>query len=58
MLTSCANLNSPLGKSEPEPERNILTGEIGSNGKVFAVKFDDTAYSHPQERVAAADVVF
>ena len=58
MLTSCANLNSPFGKSEPEPERNILTGEIGSNGKVFAVKFDDTAYSHPQEGVEAADVVF
>lgn len=51
-------INSPFGESEPEPERNILTGEVGSNGKVFAVKFDDTTYSHPQEGVEDADVVF
>lgn len=58
LLSSCANISSPFGSNEPEPERNILTGEVGSNGKVFAVKFDDTTYSHPQEGVEAADVVF
>lgn len=56
-LTACANLSMPFSKSEPEPERNILTGEVGSNGKVFAVKFDDTTYAHPQDGVEAADVV-
>ena len=58
LLSSCANISSPFGSNKPEPERNILTGEVGSNGKVFAVKFDDTTYSHPQEGVEAADVVF
>lgn len=47
----------PDTASEPEPERNILTGKAGSNGKVFAIKFDDTIYAHPQEGVEAADVV-
>lgn len=58
LLTSCANLESPFGRSAPEPERNILTGEVGGNGKVIAVKFDDTTYAHPQEGVESADVVF
>jgi hypothetical protein len=41
----------------PEPERNVLTGEVGSNGKVIAIKFDDTRAAHPQEGVEKADVV-
>jgi hypothetical protein len=58
LLTSCSLSNIPFNESEPEPERNILTGEIGTNGKVMAVKFDDTRAAHPQEGVESADVVF
>lgn len=56
-LTSCS-LISPQSAPTPEIERNVLTGLPGKNGKVLAVKFDDTTYAHPQEGVEAADVVF
>lgn len=56
-LTSCS-LISPQSAPDPEIERNVLTGLPGKNGKVLAVKFDDTTYAHPQEGVEAADVVF
>lgn len=56
-LASCSLENLPFIESAPEPERNILTGEVGSNGKVIAVKFDDTRAAHPQEGVEKADVV-
>lgn len=49
---------SPQSAPAPEIERNVLTGLPGKNGKVLAVKFDDTTYAHPQEGVEAADVVF
>ncbi len=57
VLTSCSLSDLPLVESKPEPERNILTGEVGSNGKVIAIKFDDTRAAHPQEGVESADVV-
>lgn len=57
MLTACSSDWVPLNLSK-QVERNLLTGEPGSNGSVFAVKFDDTKYSHPQKGVEAADVVF
>ena len=57
LITSCSFL--PTEKdATPGVERNILTGLPGKNGKVLAVKFDDTTYSHPQQGVEAADVVF
>ena len=56
-LASCSLEKLPFIESAPEPERNILTGEVGSNGKVIAVKFDDTRAAHPQEGVEKADVV-
>lgn len=57
IATSCSNI--PTAR-EPKPpvERNVLTNLPGSNGKVIAVKFDDTKYSHPQEGVEEADVIF
>lgn len=58
IATSCASTNPITDRREVAPERNILTGEIGANGKVIAVKFDDTKAAHPQEGVEAADVVF
>lgn len=56
-LTSCSFL-SDQKNAVPEIERNVLTGLAGTNGKVLAVKFDDTTYSHPQAGVESADVVF
>lgn len=56
-LTSC----SFLGDSQDvgrEVERNVFTGKPGSNGKVLAVKFDDTTYAHPQQGLESADIVF
>lgn len=56
-LTSCSFLSNQ-NEAAPEIERNVLTGMPGENGKVLAVKFDDTTYAHPQEGVESADVVF
>ena len=58
VLSSCSFPSLPFTEPSPEPERNVLTGEVGSNGKVIAVKFDDTRAAHPQEGVEDADVVF
>ena len=58
LLTACSAVSSQFSTPTPEPERNLLTDEIGTNGKVIAVKFDDTKAAHPQEGVEAADVVF
>ncbi len=57
-LTGCSVSNLPFVDSSPEPERNVLTGDVGPNKRVIAVKFDDTRAAHPQEGVEAADVVF
>ena len=56
-LSSCSFL-SQQNTSSPQIERNILTGLEGGNGKVLAVKFDDTTFAHPQEGVESADVIF
>ena len=47
-ISSCSFLPSQKQES-PAVERNVLTGLPGDNGKVLAVKFDDTTYSHPQQ---------
>ena len=57
LLSSCSFVSGGE-QSQPEIERNVLTGLPGSNGKVLAVKFDDTVYAHPQEGIEFADVVF
>ena len=56
-LTSCAFIGAD-NSTTAKIEQNVLTGLPGSNGKVLAVKFDDTTYSHPQQGVEFADVVF
>jgi hypothetical protein len=60
LVSSCSISNNQLVETtaRPEPERNVLTGEVGKNGKVIAIKFDDTRAAHPQEGVESADVVF
>ena len=58
LLTGCSLSEIPFVERAPEPERNVLTGEVGSNNRVIAVKFDDTRAAHPQEGVELADVLF
>lgn len=60
LVSSCSISSNQLVETtaRPEPERNVLTGEVGKNGKVIAIKFDDTRAAHPQEGVESADVVF
>lgn len=58
VASACSSGAQRVDETEPAPERNILTGEVGENGKIVAVKFDDTRAAHPQEGVEAADVVF
>jgi len=56
-LTSCSFLGDSQNAVR-EVERNVFTGLPGNNGKVLAVKFDDTTYSHPQQGLESADIVF
>lgn len=55
VLTACS---SPLSRITSTPEKNVLTNLPGGNGKVLAVKIDDTPPAHPQYGIASADVVY
>lgn len=57
-LSACSALTSSGGKQTPEVERNVYTNLPGENGKIFAVKFDDTNSAHPQRGVESADIVY
>ena len=56
LVSACSFSDLPF--TGPGPERNVLTGLEGSNGRLVAVKFDDTRYAHPQSGLDLADVVF
>lgn len=49
---------SPTGTQKPEPPRTHLSGRIGKDGQVLAVKVDNTVFSHPQVGLQAADLVY
>ena len=55
VLTACS---SPLSRITSAPEKNVLTNLPCGNGKVLAVKIDDTPPAHPQFGIASADVVY
>lgn len=42
----------------PEPPTTLLSGRVGHDGQVLAVKIDNTVNAHPQAGVMAADVVY
>ena len=46
------------GNSEIAEVRNSLSGRIGSDGPILAVKIDDTAPAHPQAGLEDADIVY
>lgn len=48
----------PDGFKPSEQPKNYLTGLPGANGKVLAVKIDDTIEAHPQIGIEAADLVY
>lgn len=50
--------SSPLSIVTGPTEKNLLTGLPGSNGKVLAVKIDDTLPAHPQIGINDADVIY
>ena len=52
---SLPTIKIPFVKSEP---RNSLSGRIGGDGPILAVKIDDTRSSHPQIGVEDADIVY
>jgi hypothetical protein len=42
----------------PPPPTTLLSGRVGTDGKVLAVKIDNTVNAHPQAGVMAADLVY
>ena len=57
-LSACSTLNSSGQSPTAEVERNVYTNLPGANGRIFAVKFDDTNQAHPQQGVESADIVY
>ena len=58
-LTGCSSISKVVGTvTGGEQSVNSLTNLPGSNGKILAVKVDDTAPAHPQIGIASADVVY
>lgn len=55
LITGCTSSFTPFGEKR---EINSLTGTPGKNGKVLAVKIDDTQPAHPQIGLAQADVIY
>ena len=58
IVSACGNYSLPFSAKEPEVPKNILTDLPGEDGRVIAVKFDDTRYSHPQEGLELADLIY
>jgi hypothetical protein len=50
--------SSGEAKNEKMEVRNSLSGRIGSDGPILAVKIDDTAQAHPQAGLEDADIVY
>ena len=50
--------SSGAAKNEKTEVRNSLSGRIGSDGPILAVKIDDTAQAHPQAGLEDADIVY
>ena len=57
VLTGCASEN-PVTSDNNEPTYNSISGRIGSNGPILAVKIDDTSMARPQIGLEKADLVY
>ena len=49
---------APSPSASPSPPRTHLSGRIGDDGPVLAVKIDNTVFSHPQAGLQSADLVY
>lgn len=59
LVSSCATITKSFESVKPKPaERNVLSGRIGGNGPVLAVKIDDTNSARPQIGLEDADIVY
>jgi hypothetical protein len=54
----CASVEQVLEGETKEVERNLLTGLVGANRQILAVKVDDTNAAQPQVGLESADVVY
>ena len=59
LLSSCGSITKSIEHVKPKPvERNVLSGRIGGNGPIIAVKIDDTNSARPQIGLEDADIVY
>ena len=57
VLTGCASEN-PVTSGKSEPTYNSISGRVGSDGPILAVKIDDTSMARPQIGLEKADLVY
>jgi hypothetical protein len=66
-LAACASDDAPPAAAPsassspsptPSPPTTLLSGRVGQDHRVLAVKIDNTVNSHPQSGVVAADIVY
>lgn len=51
-------VGSILPEIKKEKPRNSLSGRVGTDGPILAVKIDDTSAAHPQAGLEDADIVY
>jgi hypothetical protein len=55
VLTGCSSVSNPLPEKKAT---SVLSGRIGVDGQVLAVKIDDTNAAHPQIGLEDAEIVY
>ncbi|CAB4602259.1 unannotated protein [freshwater metagenome] len=58
LLAGCASAKPQVEETKPEITYNSISGRIGTDGPVLAVKVDDTSLSRPQIGIDQADLVY
>jgi hypothetical protein len=56
-LTACGNENRNIGETKVDTY-NSISGRVGVDGQIFAVKIDDTSLARPQIGLSEADLVY
>ena len=58
ILSGCSAADTEKNESKPEITYNSISGRVGSDGPVLAVKIDDTSLARPQIGLEDADLVY
>ena len=58
ILSGCSAADIEKNESKPEITYNSISGRVGSDGPVLAVKIDDTSLARPQIGLEDADLVY